>query len=158
MTSDEVRYLGKDPEYVVHAPGDRDAHLAMTTVNHQIHCLATLRRNFFFSRLYPNGSSSLIHWDHLYHCLDLLLQTLQCNANVDLITYNWMEEIDIAQPDFNVKMVCRDWSALKKYQNENELDPWESVGGWKRPEDGNYRNVTLPWQWKTLNEEGRGDD
>lgn len=150
ISSEDIRKIGKDPSLTVHEPGNTDAHLVLPSVNHQLHCLNGLRKNIFADYYYPGGSEEPLHWDHLYHCLDLVLQALQCNSNVDLITYNWMELVETPQPDFTMNMVCRDWSALKRWQDEFQLDEYETVGGWKR-EDGD-KNVSVPWQWRKLAE------
>ena len=146
VSTADIVTLGKDPSLTVRSPHDPDAHVVMVTVNHQLHCLNSLRKNLFPAYYFPNGSSAPLHTDHLLHCLELLRHTLTCNANLDLITYNWMEIQSDPVPDFNVNMVCRDWEGLTAWQDQMAIDmaewPWQRQGG--------ERNVSAPWQWWEL--------
>lgn len=36
---------------------------------------------------------------HLNHCIDMVLQTLQCSGNVNLITLHWVETQEYPFPD-----------------------------------------------------------
>jgi hypothetical protein len=68
-----------------------------------------------------------------------------------MITYNWMEKMEIPQPDFDVKLQCRDWDALKQWQDGHALSPSETAGTWRR--QGGEKEVPAPWQWLRIAEE-----
>ena len=85
----------------------------------------------------------------MLHCLDVVREALECASPPELIIYNWMRGIDMPQPDFTYKAMCRDFTALKDWQRANQLDPFETVGAWKRK--GDEKEVEMPWQWARLN-------
>ena len=45
-----------------------------------------------------------------------------CNANTDVITYNWVKGQDNPFPDFNTNHKCRDFDALVEWQYANRVD------------------------------------
>ncbi|KAF2099408.1 hypothetical protein NA57DRAFT_74908 [Rhizodiscina lignyota] len=152
ITAADVTHIGKDPSLTVHAPDNPDAHLMMPLVTHQLHCLNGIRKNLFREYYYPDASMlSPLHEDHLLHCLDVVREALQCAAPTELITYNWMRDVDIPQPDFTYNAVCRDWDGLKGWMDANEVDPMRTIAVWRR--EGGEREVDEPWQWTRIREE-----
>lgn len=61
-------------------------------------------------------------WIHLGHCTDMLLQNLQCNANTEVLTLDWVEDRQAPWPDFSVNRKCRDFNTLVDWQLENAVD------------------------------------
>jgi hypothetical protein len=61
-------------------------------------------------------------WIHLGHCTDILLQNLQCNANTEVLTLDWVEDRQAPWPDFSVNRKCRDFDALVDWQHNNAVD------------------------------------
>lgn len=154
-TADVIR-LGKDPTLTVHHPSDPNAHIVMPTVNHQIHCLNSIRKSVFSEHYWPGGSKSPLHWDHFYHCLGMVLDALQCGANMDPITFNWMELNDSPVLDFNVNMVCRDHKAFyNAWRDEISIEAAE-VATWTR--QGGEIDVPVPPPWLKLLAEGAFDE
>ena len=47
-----------------------------------------------------------------------------CNANVDIITYNWVETQRYPYPDFGIQHQCRDHEGILEWlmQTENHVD------------------------------------
>jgi hypothetical protein len=58
--------------------------------------------------------------------LHLILQTLQCNTDVGIITYNRKESQEYPVPDFSYNMMCRDFDGLRKWQDEAMM-PVETI-------------------------------
>jgi hypothetical protein len=98
----------------------------MVSVNHQIHCLNDLRQNLHPGYYYPTGFHSPLHWEYVYRCLRLILQTLQCNTDVGIITCNRKESQEYPVPDFSYNMMCRDFDGLRKWQDEAMM-PVETI-------------------------------
>lgn len=87
---------------------------------------------------------------HQKHCIHMLLQSLMCNADVDMVTFEWMEGHDerveasadeekedgggvgiqkrsnpqdaIPAANFNVHKMCRNFSALVEWAKKNKED------------------------------------
>lgn len=71
----------------------------------------------------PNmGVHNRMWWIHLGHCVDIILQNIQCNGNTEVLTLAWVEDRDIPWPDFSVNRKCRDFNALMQWQESNVLD------------------------------------
>jgi hypothetical protein len=135
---------------------NRDQHIGLINVFHEIHCLNVIRQNLHRDYYYPEGIQSPYHWIHLYHCLNVVLQALQCSANVDIVTYNYQELMPGPVFDFSINRICRDFDALWKWQNRT-LRPIESYRfhreGWEPqiPAPAQLRKIkehgTRPWPW-----------
>ncbi|KAF9779932.1 hypothetical protein IL306_001060 [Fusarium sp. DS 682] len=128
ITETEVRRLGKDPELLVKFPpeyglGD-NAYMAQIDMFHQIHCL-NLLRHLAWAEYERNGTAkkpfSDLHWIHVSHCTDILMQNLMCNGNLDIITFNWVETQTNPFPDFAVKHQCRDFDAIYEWQDKHSV-------------------------------------
>lgn len=63
-----------------------------------------------------------MRWTHLAHCVDILLQSLQCNANTEVLTLSWMHNRTMPWPDFSLNRKCRDFDALVEWNKENSVD------------------------------------
>lgn len=67
------------------------------------------------------------HKSHKYHCVQMLLQNLMCQADFGIITHNWVhydnlgEPKDRPMPDFKIEKMCRDSDGLLDWTLENEL-------------------------------------
>ncbi|WXC61670.1 hypothetical protein SNK03_007544 [Fusarium graminearum] len=128
ITENEVRRLGKDPELLVKFPpeyglGD-NAYMAQIDMFHQIHCL-NLLRHLAWAEYHRNGTAkkpfSELHWIHVSHCTDILMQNLMCNGNLDIITFNWVETQTNPFPDFGVNHQCRDFDAIYEWQDKHSV-------------------------------------
>ncbi|KAG8670808.1 hypothetical protein FPOAC2_04111 [Fusarium poae] len=140
ITESEVRRLGKDPELLVKFPpqyglGD-NAYMAQIDMFHQIHCL-NLLRHLAWAEYHRNGTAkkpfSELHWIHVSHCTDILMQNLMCSGNLDIITFNWVETQTNPFPDFAVNHQCRDFETIYEWQDKNSV-PKEWGRNVTRPE------------------------
>ncbi|KAF5671243.1 hypothetical protein FHETE_4213 [Fusarium heterosporum] len=128
ITENEVRRLGKDPELLVKFPPEyglgNNAYMAQIDMFHQIHCL-NLLRHLAWAEYHRNGTAkkpfSELHWIHVSHCTDILMQNLMCNGNLDIITFNWVETQTNPFPDFAVNHQCRDFDAIYEWQDKHSV-------------------------------------
>ncbi len=107
VTQADIVRMGKDPTTAVkledHIWGlGNDAYATTLDVFHQIHCVNALRR-IAYGTYYNSSQGSPDHMTkaelHINHCVDILLQALQCSGNANLITMHWVETQDIPFPD-----------------------------------------------------------
>lgn len=60
---------------------------------------------------------------HMAHCVDILMQSLQCNGNLNLITMHWVQEESIPFPDMSVNRQCMaDFADLTQWRIDNTVD------------------------------------
>jgi hypothetical protein len=147
-----ISKIGKRPSLSVKAPLDwgrgNDAYLAQIDVFHQIHCLNELRKemhwDYYYGKELNRSSLPLEHVEHKKHCVHMLLQSLMCHADVDIVTHNWVHYENIGQPnrpyaepfpDFNTVKQCRDFDSLLNWVHSNAVEDlsqkWKNL---KKPE------------------------
>lgn len=139
VTRDEILRMGSDPSTAVKLEdvhwglGD-DAYAASWDVYHQLHCLNSLRKmaysnyyNLTHPRAHPDKANK--HEIHLNHCVDMLMQALQCSGNVNLITLRWIETQDYPFPDFSINRQCVDFQAMTEWRKEKspDMSRWEEL-------------------------------
>lgn len=119
----------KRPETAVKAPaswgrGD-DAYVYQLDVFHEIHCLNWLRKDLNWEYYYGDTKPSQWWKDHRTHCIDVLLQTLMCHADLDTVPYNWIrhhpDSEPVPNPDFNVLKMCRNFDAVVAWAEKNAV-------------------------------------
>ncbi|KAK2604034.1 hypothetical protein N8I77_006994 [Diaporthe amygdali] len=132
VTSAGIRELGKDPstaaklENSVWGLGD-DAYAAVLDVFHQIHCLNQLRK-FAYADYYhmkiANADPEVLttHEVHTNHCVDILLQAIQCSGNLQLVTMHWTERQRYPFPDMSTNRQCVDFDRIKQWRDNNRID------------------------------------
>ncbi|KAK8066275.1 hypothetical protein PG997_013022 [Apiospora hydei] len=167
VTADQIQAMGKDPATVAKLEdedwglGD-DAYVTILDVYHQLHCLNTLRQ-----LAYPEYYSNITHQNsmttgsekgegkrkkkkseilaiHVNHCVDMLMQAIQCSGNVNLITMHWVEEQPYPFPDMSVNRQCIDFDKLSTWRKDNTLDMEKYVKTMRKKEDRDYSQLKAP--------------
>lgn len=108
VTKAEIIAMGKDPETAVQLVDEHfrlgdDAYAAYFDVFHHLHCLNSLRKiiygDYYNQTMgdahHPEGMREL----HINHCIDILVQAVQCSGNLNLITLHWVETKEAPWPD-----------------------------------------------------------
>jgi Mycotoxin biosynthesis protein UstYa len=150
FTRAEIIQLKKDPATRAKAspsllkalgyPSDAEMYFGWIDAFHQTHCLNILRRHSYWDYYYSGNYGTWdhaheLHWTHVSHCLDIIRQSLQCNANADIITHVWKEGQDGPYPDFNIERKCSNFEGLRDWQ-ERAMVPDELVAEYVvRPAD-----------------------
>lgn len=92
VTASGIRALGKDPSTAAKLEDDvwglgDDAYAAVLDVFHQIHCLNQLRKfayaDYYHMKIANADPEALTtHEVHTNHCVDIILQAIQCSGNL----------------------------------------------------------------------------
>ncbi|PMD40973.1 hypothetical protein L207DRAFT_427582, partial [Hyaloscypha variabilis F] len=104
-----------------------DAYMAGLDVFHQLHCVDFLRRTAYSSYynetppLHATGPPRIAEF-RINHCVDLLVQQLQCSGNLNLFTVHWVETEEFPSPDFSIHRRCSDFQAVWDWRLGNTLD------------------------------------
>ncbi|KAJ4378179.1 hypothetical protein N0V83_001013 [Neocucurbitaria cava] len=140
-TRADIIKMGSDPSTVAKLEDDLwglgdDAYATIFDVYHHVHCLNSLRHMAYGT--YYNLSMARAHTIkqreiHINHCIDILLQGIQCNANLDLIPLHWVETQQYPFPDMSINKKCVDFEGLTQWRKENTIDMERYVEVMKRP-------------------------
>ncbi|KAJ5132550.1 hypothetical protein N7448_006708 [Penicillium atrosanguineum] len=150
LTTEEVIKLGKDPTMAVRANDQPDKHIGLVNGFHEIHCLNMLRQNLHRDYYWPEGVESPYQWIHVYHCLYIILQSLTCDVNTDIATYNWVETRQDPVWDFSVNRVCRDFDALLEWHNRTT----RPIDDYSFRRIGGEKELPVPEQLKRIQAHG----
>ncbi|TPX14414.1 uncharacterized protein E0L32_005378 [Thyridium curvatum] len=143
VTAAQIRAMGKDPSTAAKLEdadwglGD-DAYAAVLDVYHQLHCLNSLRKAVYRAEY---GAPELAEVSeammrvHVDHCVDILMQALQCSGNVNLVTMHWLDTQDYPFPDMSIERQCVDFEGLTAWRRRStlDMDKWARVMARKPP-------------------------
>ncbi|KAI0816462.1 hypothetical protein GGR55DRAFT_627046 [Xylaria sp. FL0064] len=131
LTKSQIIRMGKDPSRVSRYEdkdwgfGD-DAYVGDLDVFHQLHCLNTLRQYAYadYYNLTPieTGDASSLMAMHVNHCVDILLQEIQCSGNVGFITSGWVKNQRYPQPDMSINRKCIAFENVIAWRNAHSVD------------------------------------
>ncbi|XPS80983.1 hypothetical protein M3J09_012927 [Ascochyta lentis] len=142
VSHSELNKMGVDPSTVAKLEdstwglGD-DTYAAIFDVYHHVHCLNSLRHVAYGE--YYNKSQARAHTVkqreiHINHCIDILLQGIQCNANLDLIPLHWVETQEYPFPDMSINKKCVNFDGLTEWRKKHTIDMDKYVEVMKMPE------------------------
>ncbi|KAG2346599.1 hypothetical protein BDR05DRAFT_959527 [Suillus weaverae] len=49
---------------------------------------------------------------HLDHCIEMIRQNIMCNADVTMITWDWVQRHSFPYPNFNTRHQCRNYEKI----------------------------------------------
>ncbi len=112
VTRAEIVRMGKDPSTVAKLEDDiwglgDDAYATSLDVFHQLHCLnslAPIAYGSFYNETGVDANARTLRELHVNHCVDIVMQALQCSGNVNLITMHWVETQEYPFPDMCVSL------------------------------------------------------
>lgn len=107
-TKADIIRMGKDPSTVAKLEDETwglgdDAYVTVLDVYHQLHCL-NMPRKISYGEYYNQSighaeNTTSMREVHINHCVDILMQMIQCSGNVNLITMHWTETQKLPWPD-----------------------------------------------------------
>ncbi|KAL9597002.1 MAG: hypothetical protein Q9219_005428 [cf. Caloplaca sp. 3 TL-2023] len=103
---------------------------ATLEVFHQLHCLNFIReythKDYYESRSPSFTDPPSIVRTHVDHCIEMLRQKLTCDADVGIITYNWVAVRELPWPNFNVLHKCRNFDGVVEWGKKHNA-PYNGV-------------------------------
>ncbi|KAF1939249.1 hypothetical protein EJ02DRAFT_457105 [Clathrospora elynae] len=130
VTRDDLTKMGTDYSTVAKLEDDvwglgDDAYAAIFDVYHHVHCLNSLRHvayGTYYNRSMARVETVKQREIHINHCIDILLQGIQCNANLDLIPLHWVETQQYPFPDMSINKKCVNFDGLTDWRLKNTID------------------------------------
>ena len=91
VSEDEMRHLGK-LEHGLPLPDG--GYFGSLTVFHQLHCIWRLQKSLYPKYYWSDLSEdeAFLNLVHSEHCLDVMRQSILCNADTSIMTMRWEEE------------------------------------------------------------------
>jgi len=87
------------------------------------------------------ANAPYLHVRHKRHCLRIVIRTLMCNADVDIVIHYWHRATIRPIADFDNPRKCRNFEGIlhwsEQHAVQDDMEKWHTI---KRPEDG----VILP--------------
>ncbi|ATZ56076.1 hypothetical protein BCIN_12g06100 [Botrytis cinerea B05.10] len=115
--------------------------MAMTEFVHEMHCIDRLWKHTYpdyYMYEYNHTIESPEDWhEHADHCAEILRQKVMCNADITVVTYNWLKNHESPHPNFNSQHKCRDFDAALEWAIANQAPP-PKEGKVYRPTDGTH--------------------
>jgi hypothetical protein len=142
ITNQELLKMGKDPSETwpwPKADAPPGSYMGLVDVFHQTHCLNILRRAIFTEH-YGNmretrKNEQFPFEDHVLHCQYVLLQSIMCHADLEIVTFNKIKNVPGPFANFNVDKKCRNFNDVLVWKEKNEITP-KSLEDWMRTPDG----------------------
>ncbi|KAJ5589166.1 hypothetical protein N7537_011844 [Penicillium hordei] len=96
---------------------------------HHLHCLNLLRQSLYYNYDYyhtrgegPFMNNDYIVRRHVSHCLDILRQELMCTVDSGVLGQVWIyPENPEPYVDFNTQHRCKNFDAVRRWAEENQL-------------------------------------
>lgn len=60
-------------------------------------------------------------WFHIGHCVDLLMQNIQCSGTTDFYTFTYVDTFNQPYPDFSINHKCRNFDTLVDWAEKNKI-------------------------------------
>jgi hypothetical protein len=119
-------------------------YVAMTMGTHQLHCLFWLWRDHhrpYFPEMLKNKEAIPEMYErHFEHCIDFIRQSIMCNFDMGLLTFDWVLDHPNPVPNTNSMHKCVDWGAADTWMKNRAVEVPEGFQ-WSQPEG----QETLPW-------------
>lgn len=120
---------------------DGSGYLATIQVYHDLHCVVRvfkplpnrkltikqeqIHRWMYQGEYYPEGLSEKEHHDqfnHIEHCLELLRQSLMCNADMSIITLRWGHSQATPLANWTFPHTCKSWDAIENWASQRQVE------------------------------------
>ncbi|KAH8703975.1 hypothetical protein BGW36DRAFT_355361 [Talaromyces proteolyticus] len=134
LNADEVRRIGYDPAATWPAPKaefGEGVYYGVIDVFHQLHCLDILRRTAwpeYYGDMRKNKKYTPIKWeDHLLHCTYVLMRSLTCHADMEVIIGQKFEGWPGLNLNFASTKQCRNFEEILEWKEANTIHqrtPW----------------------------------
>ncbi|KAI1101411.1 hypothetical protein F4804DRAFT_316059 [Jackrogersella minutella] len=127
VSGDVIDRIGKSRIAVKYPESQGGQYDVGIEVFHHMHCLNIIRQYtykeyYFQPENKPNSFTDPEHIirAHIDHCIEMLRETLLCQGDVGIITYNWVKPWGI-YPDFSTEHKCRKLDKIMDWADKHAL-------------------------------------
>ncbi|KAI1177766.1 hypothetical protein F4777DRAFT_576583 [Nemania sp. FL0916] len=125
FTPEEIRLQNKPEDKTVQLP-DGD-YVGVINVFHDLHCLRRVGRMLYPDHYWPNSTSEEKSHNimHSAHCLDRLRQTIQCQADISVVTFTWGKRTTSPLGNLTTPHECVNWDSLSSWVENRGINVYE---------------------------------
>ncbi|RDL29901.1 uncharacterized protein BP5553_10528 [Venustampulla echinocandica] len=113
ITAEELKKLNRTSIQLQDGSGD---YFGGLSAHHHLHCIKSVRRVIY--RDHYGLPDEPWMWSHLDHCLEDLRQSVMCNADFSVITYDWLPNYRRPWANFKVDGECVNWEKLDAWAGD----------------------------------------
>lgn len=111
--------------------------MATTVGTHQLHCLHYIwqdhHRDYFPDVQQKAQKVPELYERHYEHCVDYIRQSIMCQYDTGLVTYDWVLKHQNPTPNSNAMHKCVDWDAVQEWLKQRAVQIPDGFV-WKQPE------------------------
>ncbi|KAF2823559.1 hypothetical protein CC86DRAFT_299218, partial [Ophiobolus disseminans] len=139
VSASDYKRVNHSIRTAVKFPAEAGGGYMTTTVGtHQIHCLHYIwqdhHRDYFPEVTRKIKDIPEMYERHYEHCVDYIRQSIMCQFDTGLVTYDWVLDHQQPTPNSNAIHKCVDWDALQNWLRERAVDIPEGFK-WQQPKD-----------------------
>ncbi|KAI0905021.1 hypothetical protein F4823DRAFT_567161 [Ustulina deusta] len=112
-------------------------YVATTVGTHQLHCLHFVWQDhhgaYFPEMARKAREAPELYERHYEHCVDYIRQSIMCQFDTGLVTYDWVMQHQNPTPNSNAMHKCVDWDAVQAWLQHRAVQVPEGFV-WKQPE------------------------
>lgn len=138
VTASDYRRVNHSTRTAVSFPDEAGGGYMATTVGtHQLHCLHYLwqdhHRTYYPDVVRKINDVPELYERHYEHCVDYIRQSLMCNFDVGLVTYDWVLQHQNPTPNSNAMHKCVDWNVAQTWLKNRAVEIPDGFV-WKQPD------------------------
>ncbi|CRG88717.1 hypothetical protein PISL3812_05751 [Talaromyces islandicus] len=113
-------------------------YIAVAVGTHQLHCLHFLWQDHH-AVFFPNTTQRkqkevpALYERHYEHCVDYIRQSIMCNFDTSILSYDWVRDHQMPTPNSNVMHRCVDWEFVQGWFRERAVKMPDGFV-WSKPE------------------------
>lgn len=82
----------------------------------------SLHRDYYLQKNLTDLEKMLLEPDHNRHCLDVIRQSLMCNADISTYVWQWDPKDSVVRPTGNVVHTCKDYDRIVEWAKAHHLN------------------------------------
>lgn len=145
VEASEIEAVGHNLSTASHFPeAVGGGYIAVAVGTHQLHCLHYIwqdhHQSYFKEVQQKIKDIPEMYERHYEHCVDYIRQSLMCNFDATLVTYDWVLDHQNPTPNSNAMHKCVDWDGVQDWLKGRVVEVPEGFI-WSQPEG----QESLPW-------------
>jgi hypothetical protein len=145
VSASDIQRVNHSLRTAVRFPSEAGGGYMVTTVGtHQIHCLHYIWQDHHRAA-FPDVARKMreipeMYERHYEHCVDYIRQSIMCQFDTGLVTYNWVRDHQQPTPNSNAMHKCVNWDAVQGWLKDRAVEVPAGFE-WRQPEG----QESLPW-------------